>query len=140
MDVELYLPVTMLYAALLGLLFVILTFNVLRWRVDTIVDPTRYDSAKADRVSRVQGNFSESVPLALILLAGLELNGAPGLLLHGLGILLVGGRVSHAVGMTRKPLISLGRILGIQVTLMMLLIASIAALFMAFNGAFNWRI
>lgn len=133
MDTAMHLPVTLLYAAVLGLLFVVLTFNVLRWRVNSIVDPTRYDSAKADRVARVQGNFSESVPLALILIAGLELNGAPALLLHGLGILLVVARLSHAIGMTRKPLISVGRILGIQATLMMLLVASIAALFMAFN-------
>ncbi len=132
MTLSLHFPITLTYAALLGLLFVILTFNVMRWQVRAINDPRQVESGKSERISRVQGNFTESVPLGLILMALLELNGVMPAFLHGLGILLVIARVMHAVGMTRKPLISLGRILGIQATLMMILIASVAALTLAF--------
>lgn len=128
MTVSLHFPITLFYAALLGLLFVVLTFNVMRWQVKNINDPTKVEPGKPERITRVQGNFTESVPLGLILLFLLELNGAAPFFVHGLGILLVVARVLHAIGMTRKPLISLCRILGIQATLMMLLIASVAAL------------
>lgn len=131
MTVSLHFPITLFYAALLGLLFVILTFNVMRWQVKNINDPTQVEPGKPERITRVQGNFTESVPLGLILMALLEINGAPGIFLHGLGLLLLLARVMHAVGMSRKPLISLGRILGIQTTLMMILIASVAALSLA---------
>lgn len=46
---------------------------------------------------QAQQNFAEYVPIALILLALLEFNGATSSTLNGLGIALVLFRVSHAI-------------------------------------------
>jgi len=128
------LPHTMLYVALLGVLLVVLTYHVLRKRVAITVNPASADSDTVERVSRVHGNFIEYVPIALILLAVLELNRAPVGLVHGLGILLLVSRMLHAWGMTRHPMISFGRIIGIQGTLLMILIGTIAALWLYVKG------
>ena len=50
---------------------------------------------------RVHGNFIEYVPLGLLLLLVLELNGAAPLLLNALGGSLLVARVLHAFGLSR---------------------------------------
>src|SRR5262245_32970251 len=61
---------------------------------------------------RRHANFTEAVPLALILLGALELNGASPGLLHGLGIALVVARIAHPLGLhhdnMRNPLRGIG--------------------------------
>ena len=49
---------------------------------------------------RGQGNFIETVPIALILLIVMELTGAGSIWLHTLGSLLVFGRLTHYLGVT----------------------------------------
>ncbi len=48
---------------------------------------------------RRHANFVEYVPLLLLMLLALELNGASTGWLHGLGIALVVARIAHAVGL-----------------------------------------
>lgn len=124
------MPITLLYAALIALLLVALTYQVMRARVAITVDPARISAEKVERIARVHGNLTEYAPTALILLGLLEINQAPALLLHGLGVLLVVSRLLHAWGLTRHPVVSFGRIVGIQGTLMMILIAAASALFL----------
>ena len=49
------------------------------------------------------GNFAEYVPFGIILIACLELNGAPWWLVTIPGITLTIGRLFHAVGMHEPP-------------------------------------
>ena len=84
-------------------------------------------STPSTRIRR-HGNFTESVPFALILLGFLELNGASPGVLHGLGIALVIARIAHPIGLkhdnVRNPL----RGIGAGVTILVTLIAALMLL------------
>ena len=66
----------------------------------------------------------ENVPLPLILLFAIELNGAPSLLLHCLGMLLVLSRITHPFGITQNRLRTAPRGLGSLGTLAVTLVAA----------------
>ena len=59
------------------------------------------------KLIRGHGNFAETVPIALVLIALLELQGSSNFTLHVLGTALVIGRISHYIQLTGlvKPLI-----------------------------------
>jgi uncharacterized membrane protein YecN with MAPEG domain len=119
------LPVTGLYAAALAGLFVALSLRVIgarrRYRV-ALGAPHRM----VERAVRAQGNFAEYVPLALILLALLELNGLPAWALHALGVTLVAGRALHAWGISQEPETFRFRVTGMAMTFTVLGVAAAA--------------
>lgn len=95
------MPITATYAALLAFLFVALSIRVIRSRRGARVAIGDGGNAILLRRMRVQANFAEYVPLALILLGLAESLRSPSLLLHAAGIVLVGARLVHAVGVSR---------------------------------------
>ena len=105
-------PITALYAGLLALIVIVLggVIGPLRLRANISILHGN-DMVLATAIRR-HGNFTESVPLALILLGFLELNGASPGLLHGLGIALVVSRIAHPLGLkhdnVRNPLRGIG--------------------------------
>ena len=105
-------PVSFLYAGVLGLLLVALSAQVVlarrRFRVGL---GTGTDEGMQQAV-RVQANFVEYVPFAVLLLVLAEVTGLPGPAVHGAGLLLVASRVLHAVGLSRSPGRSFGRFYG----------------------------
>jgi uncharacterized membrane protein YecN with MAPEG domain len=74
---------------------------------------------------RIHGNAAEYVPLALVLMLILELNGASAGWLHILGIALVVGRLAHAQGLTLSTGVSPGRLVGNVLTWVVILVAAI---------------
>jgi uncharacterized membrane protein YecN with MAPEG domain len=120
--------VTLVYAGLLGLLLVILSFNVMQnW-----VRVTGYGQATdraMRRAERLLSSFVEYVPLGLVLLTLIELKGAPAIVLHILGTMLLIARVLHAYGSNEMPGAGLMRFVGAQMTFLMLAITSMACLF-----------
>ena len=77
---------------------------------------------------RAQGNFVEYVPIGLILMAAVEAQGAPALAVHAVGAMLIGGRLMHAIGFTRRPQILILRQLGTVLNLLMVLAAGLGIL------------
>ena len=77
--------ITLLYACILGLLSVLLANQVLyvRLRGD------KEESWRADSVLRVQANFVENVPLALIILYLFETVSSGHYIVHVFGVALV---------------------------------------------------
>ena len=75
------IPVTAFYVGLHGLLAVVLANFVLFVRLR----PGRVPEWQPDAALRVQANFIENVPLSLILLLVLEIQGSPDVILHGCG-------------------------------------------------------
>ena len=118
-------PVTALYAGLLGLLAVVLANQVLYARLRA----SQLPKWKPDTVLRVQANFVENVPLALILLLVLELQATSAGILHVLGTALVACRVLHAWGMSRNPGANYPRLIGAQGTFLLVSIMSMAAIY-----------
>ena len=93
------LPITALYAALCGFLVIALAANVVRYRLGKKVSLGDGGHKDVTRAIRAHGNTVEYIPLALILVALLEINGGGSSALHVYGILLVAGRLLYAYGM-----------------------------------------
>ncbi len=121
-------PVTSLYAGLLGLLLVVLSIRVVRLRLVHAV--SLGDGGHADLLvaQRQQGNFVEYVPFALGLVGLLELSGIAAWSLHALGGTLVGSRLVHPFGLATKFGLRLPRVLGIIATWLVLATASLLLL------------
>jgi uncharacterized membrane protein YecN with MAPEG domain len=81
---------------------------------------------------RRHANFVEVVPLALILIGLLELNGVGSSAIHGLGAGLVAARICHAVGYGTNDSLSSLRIMGAVGSTLVTLIASIWAIVVFF--------
>ena len=94
------LSVSPLYATALGLLFLIFTLRAGLYRVKTEINIGDGGDPEMVRRIRGQGNFVETVPLALILITMLELMGASNTWVHALGALLVFGRCCHYLAIT----------------------------------------
>ncbi len=75
---------------------------------------------------RIHGNAAEYVPLALILMLILELNGGSARWLHVLGIALLVGRVAHVQGLSQSTGTSAGRFVGNILTWSVIMIAAVA--------------
>lgn len=92
-------PVTAVYAAAAALIILLLTVNVVRHRRRLRVGLGSGGEAALRVAVRAHANSVETVPMALILLLLVELNGAPLALLHALGLGLLAARAFHAQGL-----------------------------------------
>ncbi|MCW8865547.1 MAG: MAPEG family protein [Colwellia sp.] len=124
MDIN--ITITAFYASLLALLFLALSFNVIRLRLKLKVGVGDGGEKALTKAIRIHGNFAEYMPLALILLAGYELSGADSLWLHLLGSVLFIGRVLHALGLSQSIGTSKPRVIGTLSMFIVLLILAIA--------------
>lgn len=120
------LEITGLYAGLLALLFVGLSFNVIKRRFSEKVGLGDGGSSTLTKAIRIHGNFSEYIPLALILMALFEVSGGSEMWLHVAGGGLFFGRVMHALGLTKSHKTSIPRALGTIMTYLILVGLSIA--------------
>ena len=84
------------YAALLALMYVALSVHVVKGRRQYGVGLGDGGEHGLQRRLRVHGNFAEYTPMFLILFLLAEVNGLSAWALHGLGVIFVAGRVSHA--------------------------------------------
>ena len=117
--------ITLIYGGLLGLLFLLLSFWVVKRRAQFKVMIGEGEAPEMLSAIRAHGNFAEYVPLALLLLALLELAGTPSGLLWAFGLGLLLARVLHALGLARASGYSAGRFGGTLLTF--LLLAAMAA-------------
>ena len=92
-------PITSLYAALCGLLLLVLAINVVRFRLGKGVTLGHGGDTAGERAIRAHGNAVEYIPMTLILIGLLEANHASAWALYLYGTALFLGRLSHAWGM-----------------------------------------
>ena len=115
------LIVTSIIAAVLTIIFVKLSFAVIGLRRKNQVGLGSGGHEDLERAIRAQGNFAEYVPFGIILIACLELNGAPWWLVAIPGITLIIGRLIHAVGINVPPPDFSKRVLGMKFTFVTLI-------------------
>jgi hypothetical protein len=89
------MAVTALYAGIMGLWLMYLGFAVMLRRRRYDVSVGSGGVRELELAIRAHGNACEYIPIALILLALAERMGAPGRVLHVLGLMLVAGRLLH---------------------------------------------
>jgi len=119
------LPITSLFAGLLTLLLMVLSYRIIRLRWRDRVGIGTGESLDLKVAVRIHGNFIEYVPLALILLGLLEMNGVSPQWLYALGGLLFVARINHAIGLTKTAGVSIYRSIGVLGTFAMLIISAI---------------
>jgi uncharacterized membrane protein YecN with MAPEG domain len=115
------LIVTSIITAVLTIIFVRLSFAVIGLRRKNQVGLGSGGHEGLERAIRAQGNFAEYVPFGIILIACLELNGAPWWLVAIPGITLIIGRLMHAVGISVPPPDFSKRVLGMKFTFVTLI-------------------
>ncbi len=125
------MEITALYAASLGLLFILLSFRVSKHRLADHVSLGDGNNPALGQAIRAHGNFAEYVPLALILIGLAEAQGAATLLLHALGGGLLVGRVLHAWGISQPNAVHNARKLGIVLTWLAIVVSSVYLLIAA---------
>ena len=129
------MKITAIYAALLTPLFILLSLRVIAARRIARSAIGDGNDAILLRRMRVQANFAEYVPLALLLMALAESMHGPALLLHALGVTLLVARLSHAYGVSQEAEEFRFRVLGVGLTFTMLSFAAVSCLaLVAFGG------
>lgn len=123
--------ITSFYVALLSLFYIGLSFNVIRHRFQFKQSLGTGGEQRLQKMIRMHGNFSEYVPLIIIMMGFLEINGGPTGLLHGFGILILAGRLSHAFGLGLKKTPNPFRVIGMISTFACMIGLSIRLIIMA---------
>lgn len=104
--------ITLLYAGLCTLLVVFLAVRVAQWRFRHKIGIGDGGDRELLKRVRAHANAIENMPLALILLGGMELNGYSDSLIHGFGSVLLVSRLAHAWGLSHSSGTSRGRLMG----------------------------
>ncbi|TGN38836.1 MAPEG family protein [Marinobacter confluentis] len=92
-------PVTAVFAAALGLLLLVLSLLVVRYRLKFKQGLGVSEDIDFQAAVRAQANLVEYAPTGLIMLAIAELNGVSGTWIYWTGLGFVVGRLLHAFGM-----------------------------------------
>ena len=90
--------VSALYAVLSALLLIKFSFDVIRLRSQYRVSYGDGGFSELQSAIRIHGNAVEYIPIALMLLLLMEMNGAPNWMLHICGLMLLTGRLMHYYG------------------------------------------
>ncbi len=108
--------ITGLYAGILGLFVIPLSAHVILNRYRAKIGLFDGGDPQLGKAIRIHGNFTEHVPLALILMVLAELGGAEPEIMHTMGMILVGARLFHVYGLGISTGQSVGRFLGVMGT------------------------
>jgi hypothetical protein len=123
------MPIVALYAALLALLFVVLSLRTIGARRRLQVAVGDGGHRELQRAMRVHANFAEYAPLALLLIYLVEVASGPSGLVHALGLGLLAGRSVHAYGVSQAKEDLRFRVSGMALTFMVLIVASLYLLY-----------
>ncbi|MGR3709556.1 MAG: MAPEG family protein [Alterinioella nitratireducens] len=118
--------VTALYAGLIALLYLFLSYNVVLARRSQRVSVGDGGDKLVRKRMRTHANCAEYAPIGLILLMLVEMQGMPLWLVHVFGLILLAGRLSHAYGFGSTPQIVPLRKLGMYLTLLMIICTAVA--------------
>jgi uncharacterized membrane protein YecN with MAPEG domain len=126
------IPITLLYVSIFAIFALVLSFGAGSARGKSGIsvlfgDPPDMDLAQ--RVRRHQ-NFLEYVPMFLLVLAAIELNGGGETFLYIVGDLMIIARIAHAVGLKHDNMGHIGRLIGAGGTALVTLVAACYGLWM----------
>ena len=115
-----------LWGGLLILTLLVLSSVVVSRRRRFMIEFGDGDNPEMTPAVRAFGNAAEYVPAGICGLILLAFVGAPPLLIHGVGGVLFLGRVIHGLGLLFQKGPSLGRVTGMVLTWLALLVASVS--------------
>lgn len=94
-----FVPITGLYAGIIGLFAIYLSFQAGSLRGKIGISLFHGDNMELGEKMRRHQNLTEYVPIILILMGALELNGSSAILLHVSGVAMILLRIAHAQGL-----------------------------------------
>src|SRR3979409_1659845 len=125
--------ITPLYAGVLALLFLVLSWRVVEFRQRGIPLGDGGDPAMLRRI-RGHGNFAEYVPLILVMMGFLEIGRTSFYVVHALGIGLLASRLLHGYALSFTDRFRFGRTWGAGLTFTVLGACAVLCLLQAFRG------
>ena len=111
------LLITAFFSSILALIFYKLSINVIRLRRTykvSLGSPKKHKDL--EQAIRAHGNLSEFLPIGLILLACLEINHLPKIVVFMCGLFFLIGRYLHATSFLKEEINSSNRVLGMKIT------------------------
>ena len=127
------LTITAIYAGILTIFALVLSFRAGSFRGKTGISVLFGEPQNMELAERVRAhqNFLEYVPMVLILMGIIELNGGSGTFLHVVGALLIVSRIAHAVGLKANNMAHVGRLIGAGGTALITLVTACYTLWLA---------
>ena len=126
--------ITGIYAGLLVMIYAVLTARVILRRQARQISLGDGGDPELNRRMRVHGNFAEYIPLSLLVMLLLELAGVATIVLHGLGVVLILGRLVHAKTMMAPGSAGPGRVLGMALSLGVLITGGLMLVWVGLVG------
>jgi uncharacterized membrane protein YecN with MAPEG domain len=123
--------ITSIYAALLGILLIVLAGSVGRARSKGGPSLGTSGSDALVVADRRHMNFVENVPMALLLMALVEADGGAKGWVHALGVILLVSRLIHPFGLSTKVMNTPARGIGAGGTFFVILASAITLLWQA---------
>jgi uncharacterized membrane protein YecN with MAPEG domain len=120
-----------LWVGLHLILLLVLSLLVVRQRRAHGVVLGDADIPALTQAVRAFGNATEYVPAGLIAIAVLAMVGIPPMVVHLTGLVLLVGRVSHAIGLSRSGGASILRSAGVILTWLAYILGAVALIFYA---------
>jgi len=125
--------VTPIYAGLLALFFLVLSWRVIQFRQRGIALGDGGDP-KMLRLIRGHANFAEYVPLILLMMGFLEVGHTSTYVLHALGITLLVSRLLHGYALSFTDGFRFGRSWGAGLTFAVLGVSAVLCLWQGYRG------
>jgi uncharacterized membrane protein YecN with MAPEG domain len=126
------LAITALYAGIMMIFALALSFRAGIFRASKNISVLFGSPENMELIQRVRAhqNFLEYVPLALILMGIIEINGGNTTFLHVFGMVLIISRFAHSIGLKHDNMGHPGRAIGASGTALISLVAAVYALWM----------
>ena len=123
--------ITPIYVALLAILFLFLSFKTIKIRKRLQVGVGTGDNPELLRAMRVHANFSEYVPITLLLILSVELLAGHFIFVHILCAALLIGRIIHAYGVSQTRENLKFRVAGMLLTFSTMLASIVSILYLS---------
>ena len=120
------LLITAFFSSILALIFYKLSINVIRLRRKykvSLGSPKKHKDL--EQAIRAHGNLSEFLPIGLSLLACLEVNHLPKIVVFMCGLFFLIGRYLHATSFLKEEINSSNRVLGMKITHLSIILMAI---------------
>ena len=131
--------VTALYAGLLALWYLVLSIRVIRMRGTARINLGDGGDPAMLRRIRAHANFSEYVPLCLLLMTLLEMGHTSIYELHLIGALLLLARVLHGIALAFTEKWLPGRFIGTLLTFFLMTLMGLQCIWMSMHMHMVWN-
>jgi hypothetical protein len=117
--------VAAIYSSLLVILGIALQWRVILFRRSRRIGVGVGKDRDLERAVRVHGNYVENAGFGIAMLILLALTLAPVIIMHGVGVMMLVGRLAHAQGLSQSEGASLGRVAGMILSQTSLAVAAL---------------